>query len=490
MSEQTQPETALQALAEKLRTDAIAIFGDGQAERDIIEWFYGSLLAAAPATPAAQGAVPDVSAMARVLSDRSADACNIDRTDNWAMYGQEYIQDVQAMLAAAAPAQPSAQGEFGDAYQGAREDMAIWKRRALEAEEKVLNQEQIIDRLTLEAQGETRMGEPFIAQGQQSPNYWRDLAVANRKVADNALAELSALKAQQVGQEPVYVECRECSGCGHVGINDSLDTHSACSRCAWIGPSPAEDKCPGCAAENVMSAACPKCGCIYRLLADAEITAPQPAPAQDVTAVLKMARALSDRQADACNVDREDQWKLYSEDFVADVEAMLAAAPAQPAAQSEFGDAYHGAREDLAIWKRRALEAEEKVRNQEQIIDRLTLEAQGESRMGEPDIPAAQEHYPECDYCGVASDHHPWHGSGLLNGEESRHIHACDSCRHLLPAARDQGEAQRLREALERATKLLSAAAGYATKMEPMPAKLLNAIDAELDASAGQEVES
>ena len=38
MSGQTQPETALQALAEKLRTDAIAIFGEGQAERDIIEW--------------------------------------------------------------------------------------------------------------------------------------------------------------------------------------------------------------------------------------------------------------------------------------------------------------------------------------------------------------------------------------------------------------------------------------------------------------------
>ena len=54
MSGQTQPETALQALAEKLRTDAIAIFGEGQAERDIIEWFYGALLAAAPAKPAAQ----------------------------------------------------------------------------------------------------------------------------------------------------------------------------------------------------------------------------------------------------------------------------------------------------------------------------------------------------------------------------------------------------------------------------------------------------
>lgn len=49
MSGQTQPETALQALAEKLRTDAIAIFGEGQSERDIIEWFYGALLAAAPA---------------------------------------------------------------------------------------------------------------------------------------------------------------------------------------------------------------------------------------------------------------------------------------------------------------------------------------------------------------------------------------------------------------------------------------------------------
>lgn len=57
MSGQTQPETALQSLAEKLRTDTIAIFGEGHAERDIIEWFYSALLAAAPATPAAQGAV-------------------------------------------------------------------------------------------------------------------------------------------------------------------------------------------------------------------------------------------------------------------------------------------------------------------------------------------------------------------------------------------------------------------------------------------------
>ena len=57
MSGQTKPETALQSLAEKLRTDAIAIFGEGQAERDIIEWFYGSLLAATPAPVVPDGYV-------------------------------------------------------------------------------------------------------------------------------------------------------------------------------------------------------------------------------------------------------------------------------------------------------------------------------------------------------------------------------------------------------------------------------------------------
>lgn len=56
---------------------------------------------------------------------------------------------------------------------------------------------------------------------------------------------------------------------------------------------------------------------------------------------------------------------------------------------NEKADAYVGAREDLAIWKRRALEAERKLRHQEQIIDYLALEAQGETRFGEPFLPAA-----------------------------------------------------------------------------------------------------
>lgn len=47
---------------------------------------------------------------------------------------------------------------------------------------------------------------------------------------------------------------------------------------------------------------------------------------------------------------------------------------------------------------------------------------------GEPDD------YPACDYCGVVPSYHPWHGSGLINGLENRHIHACDDCRGKLPA--------------------------------------------------------
>lgn len=61
---------------------------------------------------------------------------------------------------------------------------------------------------------------------------------------------------------------------------------------------------------------------------------------------------------------------------------LLANREAQPVA--EYGDAYQGAREDLSIWKRRALEAEGKVRHLERVNDHLVKEAQGEHRMGEP----------------------------------------------------------------------------------------------------------
>ena len=57
--------------------------------------------------------VPDVSAMAKVLSDRVASACCVDPDDNWKIYGQEYIEDVRAMLARA-PAHPAERQEQGE----------------------------------------------------------------------------------------------------------------------------------------------------------------------------------------------------------------------------------------------------------------------------------------------------------------------------------------------------------------------------------------
>ncbi|EOV2018153.1 hypothetical protein OR590_005849 [Pseudomonas aeruginosa] len=57
-----------------------------------------------------------------------------------------------AARARAALAQPSPAGEYGDAYQGAREDIAIWKRRALEAEQA----------LRQAHNGQTFMGEPLV----------------------------------------------------------------------------------------------------------------------------------------------------------------------------------------------------------------------------------------------------------------------------------------------------------------------------------------
>ena len=58
------------------------------------------------------------------------------------------------------PAQP--QQDFSDAYQGAREDLAIWKKRTLEAE--ALNRKFIAD-----INGQTFMGEPL---QQQEPVAW------------------------------------------------------------------------------------------------------------------------------------------------------------------------------------------------------------------------------------------------------------------------------------------------------------------------------
>ncbi|MFM0439244.1 hypothetical protein PQQ84_22485 [Paraburkholderia strydomiana] len=72
----------------------------------------------------------------------------------------------------------------------------------------------------------------------------------------------------------VYVDCHECAECGHIGINDSHDTDASCGySCGWTGPSPVEDKCPGCQREGVMGLACPKCSGRYSTIAEARIPA-------------------------------------------------------------------------------------------------------------------------------------------------------------------------------------------------------------------------
>ena len=70
-----------------------------------------------------------------------------------------------------------------------------------------------------------------------------------------------------------YVEVRECSDCGHVGINDTDGSKAACNTCEWYGDSPREDKCPGCNRVGTMTAACPKCGSRTLLLAETHLLA-------------------------------------------------------------------------------------------------------------------------------------------------------------------------------------------------------------------------
>ena len=40
---------------------------------------------------------------------------------------------------------------------------------------------------------------------------------------------------------------------------------------------------------------------------------------------------------------------------------------------------------------------------------------------------AAERESLQCDYCGAVTDD-PWHSSGMLHGQLSRHIHSCDIC--------------------------------------------------------------
>ena len=67
------------------------------------------------------------------------------------------------------------------------------------------------------------------------------------------------------------------------------------------------------------------CDASWFKAADLYTTPPQRKPLTDKM-VLIAARVMSDRQADACNIDKEDQWKVYGQNFIDDARAMLEAA--------------------------------------------------------------------------------------------------------------------------------------------------------------------
>lgn len=85
--------------------------------------------------------------------------------------------------------------------------------------------------------------------------------------------KLYAAAPAQAQHSAGYAEARQCVNCRHIGINDAAD-YAACHDCRWTGPEPDEDKCPGCAGENCMAAACPECGGRYELVAEAKISTP------------------------------------------------------------------------------------------------------------------------------------------------------------------------------------------------------------------------
>jgi hypothetical protein len=107
---------------------------------------------------------------------------------------------------------------------------------------------------------------PLVSIGAKPPPLWPDAEPLYR-----AIVELPPPLQIAEPAGHIYAECRECQSCGHIGINDASDSLAACTNCDWSGDSPKEDHCPGCESDGTMTAACPKCGARYNLLADAEL---------------------------------------------------------------------------------------------------------------------------------------------------------------------------------------------------------------------------
>ncbi|HFK2233845.1 TPA: hypothetical protein ACGXEV_000593 [Pseudomonas aeruginosa] len=175
--------------------------------------------------------------------------------------------------------------------QNAEDQATHWRERGCEVSEDelmtVAQHERIVGALrakaaqlreALEWRAENQAGQRELLR---SVTAERDAALARveqqeRTIAgiNEAHAKLAGLyEAAQAQHSAGYAEARQCVNCRHIGINDAAD-YAACHDCRWTGPEPDEDKCPGCAGENCMAAACPECGGRYELVAEAKISTP------------------------------------------------------------------------------------------------------------------------------------------------------------------------------------------------------------------------
>lgn len=145
----------------------------------------------------------------------------------------------------------------------------------------VAQHERIVGALRAERDGAIKLLGQSVWQKIERLTQERDAALARveqqeRTIAgiNEAHAKLAGLyEAAQAQHSAGYAEARQCVNCRHIGINDAAD-YAACHDCRWTGPEPDEDKCPGCAGENCMAAACPECGGRYELVAEAKISTP------------------------------------------------------------------------------------------------------------------------------------------------------------------------------------------------------------------------
>jgi hypothetical protein len=111
---------------------------------------------------------------------------------------------------------------------------------------------------------------------------WGCRAMRDNACAKDEASDMGYGEAQKAGEATLYVEVRECSGCNHIGVNDSPSDKSACNSCGWVGPYQKEDHCPECRQDGTMTSACPECGDhITCLIASANLPiANQPAQPQ------------------------------------------------------------------------------------------------------------------------------------------------------------------------------------------------------------------